>query len=135
MKEGQEKSQETQSMVAAEREARFLEQPGGNPEPPGLKISDDLQVAAKVLESGSAYALALHLNIQQFGKAVDDQAANRAMREKLDAQAQTLNAQAKTISELQDECAAMKKKIAELETQLARIIATGGGARSQAEVA
>lgn len=36
-----------------------------------IKISEDLFLATRVLESGTAYATALHLNIRSFAKAVD----------------------------------------------------------------
>jgi len=36
-----------------------------------IKISEDLTIAARVLESGTPYAIALHLNIRSFGNAVD----------------------------------------------------------------
>ena len=91
-------------------------------EPQGFKIHDDIQIAVKVLESGTAYAVALHLNIQQFGKAVDEQAGVAQLRH-------TVNAQTKTIQALQStmaqESAAMRKEVEELKSQLARLLATG----------
>lgn len=37
-----------------------------------IKISEDLYLTTKVLESGTSYATALHLNIRSFAQAVDD---------------------------------------------------------------
>jgi transcriptional regulator with XRE-family HTH domain len=36
-----------------------------------IKISEDLFLATRVLESGTTYATALHLNIRSFAKAID----------------------------------------------------------------
>ena len=92
-------------------------------EPQGFKIHDDIQIAVKVLESGTAYAVALHLNIQQFGRAVDEQAGMAQLRH-------TVNAQSQTIQVLQSNMAkeseAMRKEVEELKAQLARLLATGG---------
>lgn len=87
-------------------------------EPQGFKIHEDIQIAIKVLESGTAYAVALHLNIQQFGKAVDEQTGMAKLRH-------TVNAQAGTINDLQQECHAMRKEVEELKLQLARLLSTG----------
>ncbi len=38
--------------------------------PAEFKISEDLTMAARILESGTPYAIALHLNIRSFDKAI-----------------------------------------------------------------
>lgn len=48
-------------------------EPGPSPDySPGLaiKVSEDLTLAARILESGTPYAVALHLNIQSFDRAL-----------------------------------------------------------------
>lgn len=104
-----------------------------NPQPSvaaqGFKISEDLQKAARVLESGTAYAIALHLNIQQFDRALDDHTGIQQLKRTVDRQGTTISAQAETIQALQStmaqESAAMRKEVEELKSQLARLLATG----------
>ena len=90
-----------------------------NPEPltkpQGFKISDDLHKAARVLESGTAYAIALHLNIQQFDRALDDNVGIQQLK-------QTMRSMQITMAQ---ESAAMRKEVEELKSQLARLLATG----------
>lgn len=85
-------------------------------EPQGFKISDDLHKAARVLESGTAYAIALHLNIQQFDRALDDNVGIQQLK-------QTMRSMQITVAK---ESEAMRKEVEELKAQLARLLATGG---------
>ena len=48
-----------------------IEGPGEYREKP-FKISEDLAMAARILESSSSYAIALHLNIRSFDEALTD---------------------------------------------------------------
>lgn len=63
-----------------------------------IKISDDLALAAKVLESGTPYATALHLNIQSFARAIDteDRLGN------LESQIVEMKAELKNIKDLRE---------------------------------
>jgi len=40
-------------------------------EPGQVKVAEDMALAAKVLESATPYAVALHLNVQAFSRAID----------------------------------------------------------------
>lgn len=90
--------------------------PEPSTEPQGFKISDDLHKAARVLESGTAYAIALHLNIQQFDRALDDNVGIQQLK-------QTMRSMQITMAQ---ESSAMRKEVEELKSQLARLLATGG---------
>lgn len=89
--------------------------PEPSTEPQGFKISDDLHKAARVLESGTAYAIALHLNIQQFDRALDDNVGIQQLK-------QTMRSMQITMAQ---ESSAMRKEVEELKSQLARLLATG----------
>ena len=77
--------------------------------------TDDLHKAARVLESGTAYAIALHLNIQQFDRALDDNVGIQQLK-------QTMRSMQITMAQ---ESAAIRKEVEELKSQLARLLATG----------
>lgn len=47
-----------------------------------IKISEDIYLATKVLESGTGYATALHLNIRSFAEAVDEKARMATLENK-----------------------------------------------------
>lgn len=111
-----------------------------SPESPSFhgafKVSEDLTAAAEVLESGTAYATALHLNIQQFHRAIKDQTGIQRLQQTITDQAEitrvqgeTIRAQSQTIAALQStmakESEAMRKEVEELKSQLARLLATG----------
>jgi hypothetical protein len=114
-----------------------IKKPADNaPAPGSFKVSEDLTAAAEVLESGTAYATALHLNIQQFHRAIKDQTGIQRLQQTITDQAEitrvqgeTIRAQAQTIAVLQStmaqESAAMRKEVEELKSQLARLLATG----------
>ncbi len=65
-----------------------------------IKISEDLFLATRVLESGTAYATALHLNIRSFAKAIDAEERitvletnQRVFEKKVDAEIKVLRAE------------------------------------------
>jgi len=89
--------------------------------PSGISVQEDLNIAAKVLVSNTPYSVALHLNIHQFGKAVDEQSR--------------IEDQEVVIQQLQQESSFMKKEVEELKSQLARLLATGGDVLPDKEIA
>lgn len=98
----------------------------------GIKIHEDLTLATEVLESNTAYATALHLNIHSFAKAVRESSRTKQLQDKLisqqqelSAQGEALTAQAQTIQNLQTECFSMRKEVEELKSQLARLLSVG----------
>jgi hypothetical protein len=110
-----------------ESQAPMVTGPGGMPGsipgiPPGIdlqgfKISEMIAMTARVLESGTTYAIALALNIQHFDRAI--QAESR------------IHDLEKNVADLLRECETMKSRMADMERRLADAIATGG-ARSAA---
>jgi hypothetical protein len=93
-----------------------------------IKIHEDMALAAEVLESKTPYAVALHLNIHQFAKAVRETTRNEQLQNQI-------SAQAETICDLKEDSMRMKKKMEELESKLARLLATGGDPKPEGEVA
>ena len=104
-----------------------------NPEPPaksqGFKISEMLAMTARVLESGTTYAVALAHNIQHFDRAITAESSIDRLQRTVDHQGETIRAQSQTIQALQStmaqESSAMRKEVEELKSQLARLLATG----------
>jgi transcriptional regulator with XRE-family HTH domain len=74
---------------------------------PNFSIADDLMLAAKVLESRTHYATALHLNIRSFAGAVDDSM-------QLNGIVSRVEKLAKNFEELKAENDDLKKKINKL---------------------
>lgn len=68
-----------------------------------IKISEDMALAAKVLESGTPYATALHLNIRAFARSIDAE--------------ERITLVEKNQMEMQSEIEGMKKMITRLEVE------------------
>lgn len=92
----------------------------------GFKISQMLAMTARVLESGTTYAVALAYNIQHFDRAITAESRIDKLQQTVQSQGQTISNQAGVIRELQDECISVRKEVEELKSQLARLLATGG---------
>lgn len=75
------------------------------PEPyqtkPGFKISEDLTLAAQVLESETPYAIALHLNIQSFASALKIDSRVNQLEQKFQAEIADLRKQIANLQEKQ----------------------------------
>lgn len=74
----------------------------------GFKVSEVLTMAARVLESGTSYALALLTNIQHFDRAIQAEARISDLENKN-------KDQADRIGKLENECEDLRKRLAALE--------------------
>lgn len=92
----------------------------------GFRISEMLAMTARVLESGTTYAVALAYNIQHFDRAITAESRIDKLQLSIQSQGQTISDQAGVIQRLEDECISVRKEVEELKSQLARLLATGG---------
>lgn len=118
--------QDQGEVMLKDRSLDLNQEPSPTIESRGFKMSEMLSMTARVLESGTTYAVALAYNIQHFDRAITAESRIDKLQQSIQSQGQTISNQAGIIHELQDECISVRKEVEELKSQLARLLATGG---------
>jgi uncharacterized coiled-coil protein SlyX len=97
---------------ASTREEITIYKDGNEAAEDGFKVSGALTMAARVLESGTSYAMALYTNIQHFDRAIQAEARITELEKKDEAQTDRIN-------HLEGECETLRKRLEALEARIA----------------